>query len=344
MKVPESADVDRRFLLTGVAMLAAPRLALGQTPTEFFKGKAIRLIVSTTAGGGYDLRGRLMARHFGRFVPGNPQIVVENMPGGGSVVAVNYAYNVAPRDGTSICLFQRSIFTTPMLTPTGVRFELSKFNWLGSLGAENGVVVAWRDAPVKSTADMFNTELITGMPGATMIPTVFNAIIGTKFKVISGYPGNNEVIAAMERGEVQAIGEWSWPNLKTTKAAWLADGSIRLLMQIGTERNDDLKSVPLAQDFAKSEEDKRILDIFTSPRKLAYPLVLPPDVPADRVAVLREAFTAMSRDPEFLSDMQKAGMEGELTSGREVGDFVIKTFGSLPASLAQRISAFGPIQ
>jgi tripartite-type tricarboxylate transporter receptor subunit TctC len=337
----------RRDIIGGAAamgLVGAPKAASAQAGSDFYRGKTLRLIVSTTAGGGYDLRGRAMARHFGRFIPGNPTVIVENMPGGGSVVATNYIYNVAAKDGTALCLFQRSIFTTPFLTPGAIKFELSKFNWLGSLGAENGVVGVWHDAPAKTTEDLFKYELITGMPGATVIPTVFNAIIGTKFKVISGYPGNNEIITALERGEVQAIGEWSWTDLKRIRGDWLRDKKILPMLQIGVESAPDLKHVPLAQAFAKSDEDHKVLDIFTSQRQLAFPVVLPPEVSADRVQVLREAFVKMGNDPEFRADMAKIGAETDLMSGADAAAFINRTFANLPPELSARINAFGTVK
>ncbi len=336
----------KRHFLFGSAALGAVTFVGGgrsfaQAPADFHKGKTIRLIVSTTAGGGYDLRARLLARYMGKYIPGSPAFVVENMPGGGSVVAMNYAYNVAPRDGTAICMFQRSIFTTPLLTPQGVKFDLAKFNWLGNIGAEAGVVAVWHNAPAQKTEDLFSREVIVGMPGATVIPTVFNALIGTKFKIINGYPGQAEIITALERGEVQGVGEWSWSDIKATRSEWMREGKIRLLLQIATTKAKDLPNVPLAQEFAKSEEDRKILDIFTSQRQLAFPLVIPPETPADRVKVLREAFMKVAGDPDYIAEMDKLKAEVDFTSGEQATEFVQKTFGTLSPQLAARINTFG---
>ena len=327
--------------VAALALSALAGVAYAQAPADFYKGRTIRVIVSATAGGGYDLRARLLARHMAKYVPGAPNIVVENMPGGGSVVAMNYAYNVAPRDGTAICMFQRSIFTTPLLTPQGVKFDLARFNWLGNIGAENGVVALWRDAPARTTEELLQKEVIIGMPGATVIPTVFNAIIGTKFKIINGYPGQAEIIAAMERGEVQGVGEWSWSDLKTTRGDWLRDKKINLLLQIATVKSKELPDVPLAQQFAKSEEDRKILDIFTSQRQLAFPLVIPPETPADRVKTLREAFMKTATDPDYIAEMQKIGGEVDFTSGEQATEFVQKTFGEISPMIVARINTFG---
>ena len=331
----------RSFAVALMALTLQASTAFAQTPAEFYKGKTVRVIVSTTAGGGYDLRARLLARYMGKYIPGNPNLVVENMPGGGSVVAMNYTYNVAPHDGTAICMFQRSIFTTPLLTPQGIKFDLARFNWLGNVGAENGVVAVWHDAPARTTEELFSKEVIVGMPGATVIPTVFNALIGTKFKIINGYPGQAEIITALERGEVQGVGEWSWSDLKTNRSDWLRDKKINLLLQIATIKSKELPDVPLAQQFAKNDEDRKILDIFTSQRQLAFPLVLPPDTPADRVKALRDAFMKVAGDADYIADMQKLGAEVDFTSGEQATEFVQKTFGALSPELAVRINAFG---
>src|SRR5262245_21227784 len=341
---PVTRGHSRRWVVANALAAAGATLSSrvrAQGETEFFKGKTLQLIVSTTPGGSYDFRARLMARHFGRYVPGSPQVVVTNKPGAGSLVAMNYMYNAAPKDGTVLCLFQHSIFATPFLTPKGVRFDLEKYSWLGSLGSENGIIAVRHDAPAKTTDDLFTKDVITGMPaGVSVIPDVFNAIINTRMKVISGYPGAKEVIAALERGEVQAIGEWSWENLRTTKRDWLKTGFVRALLQIGIEPAPGLADVPLAQQFAKTSEDRRIVEIFVSQRQLAFPLVLPPEVPADRLAALRDAFMAMGRDPVFKEELMRDGsLEPKLMSGEDAASFVSKTFGSLPPALAERINS-----
>ena len=342
----DSRALDRRRMVATLLASAGAMIstrASAQATADFYKGKTIRLVVSTTPGGGYDTRARNMARHFGRYVPGNPQIVVDNMPGAGSLLAMNYIYNSAPRDGTVMCLFQHSIFATPFLRPDAVRFDLQKYGWLGSLGSENGVVVVRKDAPVQTTDDLFTKDLITGMAaGVSVIPRVFNAILGTRMNIISGYPGNNEVVTALERNEVQAIGEWSWEDLKTTKGDWVKSGFVRPLLQIGIDPAPDLADVPLAQNFAKTSEDRRIIEIFVSQRQLAFPMVLPPDVPSDRLAALRDAFVAMGLDKEFAQDQMRDGSaELKMMAGADAARFVDRTFGSLPSKLAQRINSFG---
>lgn len=346
MSTGNKGGPSRRTVLAGMAasagvMAAGP--AKAQTAAEFFKDKTIRLIVSSSPGGGYDLRGRMMSRHFSKHMPGNPRVVVENMPGAGSQIAVNYIYNQAPKDGTAMCLFQRSILVTPILRPDQVRFDLAKFAWLGSLGTENGVLAVRGDAPVKKPEDLFTTELVTGMPtGVAVIPEILNAVIKTKLKITTGYPGNAEILLAIEQGELQAIGEWTWADIVATKPDWLKSGKIVPMLQIGINPHEDIPNVPMAQQFAKTDDDRRIVELFVSQRQLAFPMVLPPETPPDRVAALRRAFVDMGNDPAFQEESLKSGFgKARLTSGDDTTAFVSKTFGSIPPALLERIKGLG---
>jgi tripartite-type tricarboxylate transporter receptor subunit TctC len=317
-----------------LALLSVP--AAGQPAASFYADKTIRIIVSSTPGGGYDQRARAMARNIGRSMSGSPSLVVQNMPGG--IVAMNYTYNVAPRDGSLLCLFQRSVITAPIMEPSGIKFELLKFNWIGSFGPEVGVVLAWHTAPVKTTADMFTQEMIVGMPGAITVPTVINAMTGTRFKIIKGYPGTREIMLAMERGEVMGVGEASWTDVKATQSQWLKDGKVRVLLQIGMARAPDLPDVPLAREFAKSEQHRKVLDVFLSQRQLAFPVVMPPEVPQDRVELVRNAFMAMGRDPLFKEDMDKGKMSYDLTSGADAEAFIKSMLASLTPDVVKQVT------
>jgi hypothetical protein len=347
MSTANKHGLSRRSVLAGMAAgagaLASGAARAQQSVADFYKDKTIRLIVSSSAGGGYDLRGRLMSRHFSKHMPGNPRVVVENMPGAGSQLAVNYIYNQAPKDGTAMCLFQRSILVTPILRPAEVRFDLGKFNWLGSLGTENGVLAVRGDAPVKKPEDLFTTEITTGMPtGVAVIPEILNAVIKTKLKIITGYPGNNEILLALEQGELQAIGEWTWADIIATKADWLKTGKVVPMLQIGITPHEDIPNVPLAQSFAKTDDDRRIVELFVSQRQLAFPMVLPPEAPHDRVAALRKAFVDMGNDAAFQEESVKAGFgKARLTSGDDTTAFVNKTFGSIPPAVLERIKGLG---
>lgn len=332
MKVNVGAALVMAVLAGGVTPAAA------QTPAEFYQGRTIKFLVSSAPGGGYDQRARIFARHFPRMIPGLSSMVVENMPGAGGMLAVNFTFNNAPKDGTLFCMFQRSVTTTALLEPAGARFDLLKANWLGSIGPENGLVVTWHASPIQTTDDLFNKEAVVGMPGVSLTPFMFNALIGTKMRPISGYPGSRELQIAMERGELMGLGEWSWSDIKTMKRDWYDSGKLRLLLQIGTKRHKDLPNVPLAQDFAKNDEDRKLLDFTVSTRQLAFPLILPPDVPADRVQFLRAAFMRLGTDDAaFKAEMDKVGIEFDFMPGEEAQEFVQRTVASFTPDVARRL-------
>jgi hypothetical protein len=295
-----------------LALLAAGS-ARADALSDFYTGKTITVIVGADSGGGYDAQGRLMARHIGRFLPGNPNAIVQNMPGAGSLTAANQLYNVSPKDGTVMGLLQRGVFSAKFTNPQGVRFDLTKFNWVGNLSAETGVVIAWANSPFKTIEDVMKQEMLVGGTGPHIdtetSPRMMNALIGTKFKIISGYPGTTDAVLAMERGEVQGMGDWSWSNVKTRKPDYLRDGKVRVLMQMSTQKEPDLPNVPLAMDFVKTPEQRELMTLFLAQKSAARPVVAPPGIPADRVKAIRAAFDKMIVDPEFLKDATQAKLD-----------------------------------
>jgi len=234
--------------------IAAP--ASAQSVADFYQGKQITLIVGAASGGGYDAQARLLARHIGKHIPGNPTVVVQNMPGAGSLQATNHLYNIAAKDGTTFGLIQRDMLVAKAMNAPGVRFDVEKFNWVGNLASEIGIVTAWHTSPIKTTEDLFNKEMIVGGTGTTIdtetSPRLMNSLIGTKFRVVSGYTGTAQVLLAMERGEVMGLGDWSLSNIRSRNAQMLQDGKIRLLMQTALKKSPDLPDVPLILDFAKT--------------------------------------------------------------------------------------------
>lgn len=316
----------------------APTAALAQSGTQFFADKTLRFIVATAAGGGYDFRMRAMARHIGKLLPGKPNIIVENMPGGGSIIGANYTYSVAPKDGTVMCMIQRSVFTTLFEKPAAARFDLKEFIWLGNMGPDNGVVVSWHTTPFKTAADLLTGEMVVAMPSGTYTqPQSINSVIGTRMKIIAGYPGATEMQLAMERGEVAGIGDISWSNVKQSRPAWLKEGKVNLLFQIGLKKEPDLPHVPLPQEFTKTAEDRQVLDVVASQRQFAYAIVLPPGVPADRVAMLQKAFMDLEHDAAFKADMAKLGYSFEPMHGEELAKAVRGMTASLTPAMIERI-------
>jgi tripartite-type tricarboxylate transporter receptor subunit TctC len=330
---------SRLLALAAVATCAfnvAP--AAAQSVAYFYNGKQISLLVGASAGGGYDALGRLTARHLGKHIPGHPTIVVQNMPAAGSLAATNHIATTAPQDGTMIALVQRGMLLAKLTNPTGVRFEVGKLNWLASLASETGVTAAWHTAPHRTGKDLFEKELIVG--GITNVdpettPKMLNALIGTKFKIITGYPGTREIILAIERGEVQGIGDMSISSLKRARPDWLRDKKVRILMQIALEKDAELPGIPFALDYVKNESDRKVMELNLTQKTIARPIVAPPGVPADRLAALRGAFAALTKDEEFLADAKKAKIEVSPLAGPAV-DKVVAVITGTPPDVAVR--------
>jgi tripartite-type tricarboxylate transporter receptor subunit TctC len=314
--------------------------ASAQPAADFYANKTITLVIGADVGGGYDAAGRLMARFLGRFIPGNPTLIVENMPAGGSLVAANYLFNVAARDGTFIGLMQRNVLTAKLTSPEVVKFALDKFNWLGSLTKETGLVVTSSAAPVTSAADLFSHEVIVGGTIGTdteITGRLLNAAIGTKLKIVSGYKGNADVLLAMDRGEVQGIADESWSNLKIAKEEALRAGKLHLLLQNALQKAPELLNVPLALDYARNDTDRQTLALYFGQKMVARPVMAPPGVPPERLQLLRTAFMAMADNPEFREAAAQAHVEIDPASSEAVGT-VITLLTTVPEPVAQRFS------
>ena len=328
-----------RLLSYLVATFCIATPAMAQSVADFYRGKQVLLIVGAASGGGYDAQGRLLARHMSKHIPGNPTVIVQNMPGAGSLQATNYLYNIAAKDGTVFGLVQRDMLIARSMNPEGARFEVDKFNWVGNLASEIGVV-AWHTSPIKTADDLFKTEMIIGGTGPTIdtetSARLMNALIGTKFRIITGYTGTTEVLLAMERGEVMGLGDWSLSNIRSRNAAMLRDGKIRLLMQTTLKKVPDLPDVPLTLDYVKNPEDRQVMEAFLSQKAVARPLLAPPGIPAERIKALRTAFMATAADPEFIQDAEKSRIEVSPTSAEEV-ERVIDYIGKVPPKVMQRL-------
>ena len=286
--------------------------AAAESVQDFYAGRQVTVIVGSGAGGGYDLQARLMARHLGKHIPGNPTFIVQNMPGAGSLAAANHIANTAPADGSAIALLQRGMLLVKLINPTGVRFEIDKLNWIGSLNSEVGVVLSWHDTGITTAKDLFDKELIVGGivgvdPETT--PKLLNAAIGTKFKIVTGYNTTAQIALAIERGEVQGIGDWSWSSVKAVRPDWLREKKVNVLMQAALHREPELPDVPFALDFVKNPADRKVMELNFTQKTAARPVVAPPGVPADRVAALRAAFAALARDQDFLADAERSKLE-----------------------------------
>lgn len=335
------------FLLFAMAVLApSGETAQAAEAADFYKGKTIDLIISTGPGGGLDRNARLVARHLPNHIPGRPTIVAKNMPGAGHLRAANFLHAQAAKDGTVIGTVIPGFLMSQVLEGAGVKFDASKFNWLGSTSYSNQTVYVWKNSKVTSVEEARTREVVMGATGAgsyaALYPTVMNNVLGTRFKIIAGYKSSAEVNLAMERGEVEGRAGNNWNSLKSENGDWLKDGSIRLITQIGLGRDPELGDVPLLTDFAKTDEERELLRFFSSDIVLGRPFLAPPDVPADIVAVLRKAFSDMMADPAFLKESADAGLDVNPVDGAMVQKVVHDIVHTPAATVAKAKLAMNP--
>ena len=315
-------------ILSGVlaACLAAAAPACGQqddarNAADFFAGRKMSLVVDTSAGGGYDAYGRLLARHMGAHLPGSPGIVVQNMPGAGGLTAANWLAQIAPRDGSVIQIMSRSVPLAPLMGTPGVRFDPLTLSWIGSLNREVLIAFAWTAANVENFEHLKRQPFSVGVTGPSADSALFtrlsNNLLGTKLKIISGYRGSDAINLAIEQGENE-IGTGSWSSLKTRKADWIADNKIKVLVQFALEGLPELKGVPLVGEFAPDERARKAFDIFLAPQEMGRPIVAPPAVPADRLDALRKAMLATTADKEFIAQAERQGLDIDPIGGAQV--------------------------
>jgi tripartite-type tricarboxylate transporter receptor subunit TctC len=331
-------STDTVLALALTATLAAPVAAAAQA--DFYKGKSIDLVISTGVGGGLDSNARLVAHHLARHIPGEPTIVPKNMPGAGHIRAANFVFSQAPQDGTVIGTFIPIFVMSQLLERSrGIQFDPAKFNWLASTSSSNSTVYVWHTAGITSVEDAMKREVLmggTGVGSYTVIyPTVMNSVIGTRFKVVTGYHSTAEIGLAMERGEIQGRAGNNFNSLKAENAEWLKSGKIKLIAQVGLERDAEFKAVPLLTDFATSDQDRQILKFFSTDVVIGRPFVTSPGVPPERVALLRKAFDEMMKDPAFLADAQKAGLDIAPVGGETIQKVVAGLIGT-PADIVAK--------
>lgn len=316
--------------------LALPSAAEAQ---EFYKGKTVNFLIGSAAGGGYDTYSRLISTHIGRHLPGNPTVVPQNLPGAGSIRAANQLYNVAAKDGTVIGMVDQALYLNQILGTPELKADARKYNWIGRILSNSAVLFAWHTAEVKTADDAFKHQLIISTTGAAskLNWTVMNNVLGTKFKIITGYSGTNESRLAMERREVDAL-SMPWSLLKNEGAEWLKDKKINLLLQTGTDKHPELQNLPRMIDLAKTDEDRQLMELFSSPSTIGRSVVAPPGVPAERVADLRKAFMAAIKDPALLADVERSKLELDPLSGEELQK-AISGGGDFPEKLIERARA-----
>lgn len=342
-------SIDRRSVLLLGASTAFASGGLSSARADevaaFYAGRTITFVSGSSPGASYDVHSRLVARHLGKHLPGKPNVVVQNMPGAGSKAAANHLYTAAARDGSVIGMFGRGLYLDALLGGDGIRFDPLKFEWIGSHGRETSALVAGIDTPFKTMADVQRMEMLAGTapPGSDVhsFGLMLNALVGTKLKLVSGYPGLAAVMLAIDRGEVQGCPGPSIASLMALRPTWLTEpGKARFLVQLATERHPTLlQGVPIVHEFARSDVDRQALDLMLARLAIAYPLTAPPEVPAARLAALRTAFDAMVKDAEFLADAAKIHADVAPTTAARMLDVIRRAYSASPEAIARVKSA-----
>ena len=328
-----------RGLLSIVLICAVCSPSLAQS--DFYRGKQIQLMVFTGAGATYDAYTRLLARHMGRHIPGNPNIVVQNLVGAGGLKLVDFLNRIAPRDGLTFGMISRGNAFDPMLGKKEIEFDPLKLTWIGSMNREVAVALSWHTSPVKTFADLQKTELLVPGTGAgadsEIIPRAYNQLAGTKFKIISGYRDTADATIQVEAGELQGIAYWSWSAMSSLRPDWIKDRKVNLLFHTGSREWNAAPNVPRILDLVKNEDDRKALEFLLAREIIGRPVVAPPGLPPERTAILRKAFEDTLKDPEFLADAARGNFEINLVKADEV-ERLLKDSAALPASVIERAS------
>ena len=323
-----------------LAVLGSPAAAQ-DTVEQFFRGKSINLYIGSSAGGGYDTYARVLARHFGKYIPGNPTVVPQNMPGAGSHKLSGFIYGVAPKDGTAIGAIFPGAVLAPLLGDAALQHDPNKFIYIGSANSDVYTCVVRSDASVRTFQDVFTREMIVGATndgGTTRdMSSLSNNVLGTKFRIVSGYAGTREITLALERKEVDGLCGFGWTSINASYPHWLAQGIVRILVQENAKGHPDLNrmGIPLTVNFARTEDDRQVMELVYSQAIFGRPFVVPPGVPQDRVTALRKAFMAAFADKELLAEAQKIKLDIDALSGEEVQALVTKAF-ALPPRIIER--------
>ena len=335
------------------ALLAAIALSCGavlaqpsDTVAEFYRGRQISLLIGYSAGGGYDAYARVLARHLGRHIPGSPTVVPQNMPGAGSLTLANYLYNIAPKDGSVIGTVARGMAMEPLLSGSSVRFDPQRFSWIGSLNNEVSLCVSWHATGITSIQDLRTRELIVGGTGSgsdtDIFPTVLANLLGFNIRLISGYPGGNDILLAMERGEVDRRCSWSWSTLISQRPEWLAQDKINILVQSALQKHPALPDVPLVMEFARTEDERMALELIFARQVMGRPFLAPPAIPAERREALRHAFDATAADPAFLADAARLQLELNPVGGAEIDALIERIYAASPTAVELAVEAIRP--
>ncbi len=317
--------------LTFLAASHANAQDSGQSVEDFYQGQVLSLYIGFSVGGGYDIYGRIVARHIGKHIPGNPTVIPINMDGAGSLKLANWMYNAAPKDGSAIAIISRGVPFEPLIgNRASAQFDAANFTWIGSTTDEVSVCATWERTGITEFDQLYDQQLIVGGTGsgadADVFPKIIAGVLGAKLRLVSGYPGGNDIEFAMERGEVDGRCGWSWSSILSTKQQWLEDGTIKILLQLALRKHPDLPDIPLIMDLARNEEERQIFRLIFGRLAMGRPFFAPPDIPADRAAALRTAFDATMQDPEFLAEATRSRLEITPISGTALQDLIVEIY------------------
>lgn len=327
-------------LISAVLVLAFCTAVAATAQPATFAGKNVTMIIGFGPGGGYDLWGRTVARHIGKHLPGKPNVVSQNMPGAGSYVAASHLYNAAPKDGSVFGIIARDVALGPLTGAPGARFDATKFSWLGTPTKEHSVCIASTQSRVKSANDLRERELILGNTGpgtgTYSYPRVLADLLGFKFKNIGGFPASSDVFLAIERGEVEGICE-SLDSIKARRPDWITEKKVTLLLQGGTEPHPELAGVPFVSELARNAEERDVLTFVYAGQGVGRPFVAPPGLSAERLAMLRDAFAATMKDPDFIADAKRGKLELEPEDGAHLQALIEKIYAT-PKAIVDRVA------
>src|SRR5690349_8559876 len=332
-------------LLVFAALAMALSVAKADSVADFYKGRSISLVIGFSVGGGYDAYARLLARYIGKHLPGEPSIVPQQMTGAGSLRSANYIFSVAPKDGSVLGTFSRSMGVAPLLGQA--EFDSRKFTWLGSMTDDDTTCVTWNSSPIKTWSDLLSKPSKLGGLGADADPDIwallYKNVFGAKARLVSGYPGTNDVVLAMERGEVDGLCGLSWSTIKTRHGEWLSNHSVNIIVQAALKKEPEIASVPLATDLVSNSEQLQIIRLLLTSQAMARPFVAPPDIPLERKTALIAAFDATMRDANLLAEAQKLSFEIHPVSAGTIGELLAEVYATPKDVLARAAKAISSV-
>ena len=311
------------LVLAGATGICAPLPTRAQ---EFYRNRSVNFVIGFSVNNGYDMYSRAVARTIGKYLPGKPNVVVQNMPGAGSIAAINYLYNVAAKDGTVLGMIDQAAALTQMLDPKSIKADVTKFNWIGRVTDNSAVLYAWSTAPVQKMTDAYDKELIIATSGqnSRMLSALMKNLLGLKLKLLNGYPGAAEAALAMERGEIHALTQ-PFPILRAEKPDWIRDHKINILLQVGVDSHPDLKGVPIVTDLARNDDERKLIEFVAGNSRVGRSVTSPPGQPPERVAELRKAFMETMKDADFLAEIKRDNLDLSPLSGEDLQKVIEKS-------------------